>query len=613
MIGPAAPPPPLATLAGERAAAHAVAADPLLGAQGHLRQIGWTPPPRTGPRPLVAVLDTGVDPSSPDLAGAVLSGAGRSFVAASPDPAADPEGHGTHVAGIIAAVSQNGVGGSGVAAARILPVTVADARGRTTASALVRGLAYASARGARVINISFGGRGFSPAEQEAIDRASSRGALVVVAAGNSGGAAAPEYPGAYRQVLAVGALSAKGRALPISARGPQVALAAPGDAVQSTAPGASPALVPRTGTSMAAAVVSGAAARIMAARPGLSAQQVREILEESARDVPPAGPDSGTGAGALDLAAALAAPDPPRGDPEPNDDPLLAAATRPLLAAGGAPGRTARGRTGSFGDPRDGYVVELAAGDRLSARLQGPAAADLDLVLWRPGARGGARGAPTPASGWRRPRWARRRPSRSSTRRRPRASTRSRCRASGPPRATPSGRCAERNRAGAPFQPGARRVQNVRSMATTPEAPPAPQLTDPGLYINRELSWLEFNARVLALAGDPGVPLLERCKFLAIFTSNLDEFFMVRVATVQDALEAGRLPSTPDKLAREDVLDRIRDRVVEQTAEQSRIWHEDPAAGAGRRRHPDRRLSPSSAPPSGRRWTSASTGRSIRC
>jgi subtilisin family serine protease len=393
VIGPAAPPPPLAALAGERAVAHEVAADPLRGSQAHLRQIGWTPPPKAGARPLVAVLDTGVDPSTPDLAGVVLSGAGRSFVPASPDPAVDPEGHGTHVAGIIAARSHNGVGGSGVAAARILPITVADARGRSTAAALVRGLAYASARGARVINISFGGRGFSPAEQEAIDRASLRGALIVVAAGNSGGAATPEYPGAYRQVLAVGALSQKGRPLAISARGPQVALAAPGEAVLSTSPGAGPALVPRTGTSMAAAVVSGAAARIMAARPGLSAQQVREILEESARDVPPSGPDPGAGAGALDLAAALAAPDPPRGDPEPNDDPLLAAATRPLLSAGAAPRRTVRGRTGSYGDPRDGYVVELGAGERLSARLRGLAAADLDLVLWRPGARGGVRGA----------------------------------------------------------------------------------------------------------------------------------------------------------------------------------------------------------------------------
>jgi subtilisin family serine protease len=391
VIGPAAPPPPLAA-AAERPALHAAAPDPLLAGQAHLRQIGWTPPPRGGPRPLVAVLDTGVDPRSPDLAAAVLAGAGRSFVPGSPDPYADPEGHGTHVAGIIAAGSGNGVGGSGIADARILPVTVADASGRTSASALVRGLGYATGKGARVINISFGGRGFSKAEQDAIDRAALKGALVVVAAGNTGGVAEPEYPGAYRQVLAVGALGASGRPLATSTRGPQVGLAAPGERVLSTGTGPSPALVPRTGTSMAAAVVSGAAARLIAARPGLTAQQVREILETTARDVPPSGPDPASGAGALDLAAALAAPRPPRGDPEPNDDPLLAAATRPLLASAGAPRRTVRGRTGSWSDPRDGFVVELRAGERLSAALRGPAAADLDLVLWRPGARGGRRG-----------------------------------------------------------------------------------------------------------------------------------------------------------------------------------------------------------------------------
>jgi polyphosphate kinase len=112
-------------------------------------------------------------------------------------------------------------------------------------------------------------------------------------------------------------------------------------------------------------------------------------------------------------------------------------------------------------------------------------------------------------------------------------------------------------------------------MTTAPEARTRRQDTDPALYINRELSWLEFNARVLALARDPGVPLLERCKFLAIFSSNLDEFFMVRVATVQDALEAGRLPSTPDKLPRERVLHDIQERSAEMTAEQSRIWREE--------------------------------------
>ena len=112
-------------------------------------------------------------------------------------------------------------------------------------------------------------------------------------------------------------------------------------------------------------------------------------------------------------------------------------------------------------------------------------------------------------------------------------------------------------------------------MTTTRSSIAPPDLSDPGLYMNRELSWLEFNARVLELARDPGTPLLERCKFLAIFSSNLDEFFMVRVATVQDALEAGRLPSTPDQLPREEVLDGIARRVHELCAEQSRVWTEE--------------------------------------
>ena len=109
--------------------------------------------------------------------------------------------------------------------------------------------------------------------------------------------------------------------------------------------------------------------------------------------------------------------------------------------------------------------------------------------------------------------------------------------------------------------------------ASAPSAAP-PALSNPSLYVNRELSWLEFNRRVLALADDPATPLLERCKFLAIFASNLDEFFMVRVAAVQEALEARRLPSTPDKLPREAVLEAVAARVRELVAEAVRIWHE---------------------------------------
>lgn len=103
----------------------------------------------------------------------------------------------------------------------------------------------------------------------------------------------------------------------------------------------------------------------------------------------------------------------------------------------------------------------------------------------------------------------------------------------------------------------------------------ARDLSDPALYVNREFSWLDFNARVLALASDPAQPLLERCKFLAIFSSNLDEFFMVRVASVIDALEAGRPSSTPDQLPREEVLAGIRERVLELTDLQAAVWRDE--------------------------------------
>lgn len=77
----------------------------------------------------------------------------------------------------------------------------------------------------------------------------------------------------------------------------------------------------------------------------------------------------------------------------------------------------------------------------------------------------------------------------------------------------------------------------------------APSLKDRSLYINRELSWLEFNDRVLQLAEDESLPLMERVKFLAIWSSNLDEFFMIRVAGVHDQIEARIDARGPDGLS----------------------------------------------------------------
>ena len=101
------------------------------------------------------------------------------------------------------------------------------------------------------------------------------------------------------------------------------------------------------------------------------------------------------------------------------------------------------------------------------------------------------------------------------------------------------------------------------------------RLADPELYVNRELSWLDFNDRVLQLAEDESLPLIERCKFLAIFTTNLDEFFMVRVAGVHDQVDARIDARGPDDLSPSDVLRRISENVRLQDRRQARQFSEN--------------------------------------
>jgi polyphosphate kinase len=100
----------------------------------------------------------------------------------------------------------------------------------------------------------------------------------------------------------------------------------------------------------------------------------------------------------------------------------------------------------------------------------------------------------------------------------------------------------------------------------------APDLTDSSLYANRELSWMDFNDRVLQLAEDESTPLLERAKFLAIWASNLDEFFMVRVAGLHDQVEAGIDGRGADGLSAGETIDRVRERVCDQAARQVDEW-----------------------------------------
>ena len=102
-----------------------------------------------------------------------------------------------------------------------------------------------------------------------------------------------------------------------------------------------------------------------------------------------------------------------------------------------------------------------------------------------------------------------------------------------------------------------------------------PDLEDSGLYFNRELSWLAFNDRVLQLAEDPSVPLLERVKFAAIWESNLDEEFMVRVANLQDLVESGATAKAADAMAPADVLEAVRERVLDQRLRAGRTVERD--------------------------------------
>src|SRR3954464_13958528 len=104
-------------------------------------------------------------------------------------------------------------------------------------------------------------------------------------------------------------------------------------------------------------------------------------------------------------------------------------------------------------------------------------------------------------------------------------------------------------------------VHNLETARAPVEAPA--ELDSPSLYTNRELSWLDFNQRVLELAEDESLPLLERVKFLAIYTSNLDEFFMVRVAGLWDQVDAGIDARGPDGLAPREQIAAIRERALD--------------------------------------------------
>jgi len=256
-------------------------ADPLLGQQYSLNRMAvysaWDAG-ATGQGVTVAVVDSGVDFAHPDLAGVFVS-RGKDFVN-NDDDATDDAGHGTHVAGIIAMRPDNGQGGTGVAhAARILPVKVMGADGNGSHASISQGVTWAADNGARVINLSLGGPYGSQTLEAAVNYATSKGALVIAAAGNHG-TTQPAYPAAYPVVVSVCATDQQDQRATYSAYGETVDVCAPGSGIISTVRGGR--WQAWDGTSMAAPNAAAVAALIWSRNPTWDAAQVRGALLGSA-------------------------------------------------------------------------------------------------------------------------------------------------------------------------------------------------------------------------------------------------------------------------------------------------------------------------------------------
>jgi serine protease len=400
--------------------------EPLASHQWYLVQDhAWTFWPQQPPlKPVkVAVIDSGIDDGHPEFAGRIA--AGRSFVAGS-SWQRDTDGHGTFVAGLIAADPGNGKGIAGLAFnAQLLIAKVVQPDGNVYLPGEVAAIKWAVGAGAQVINLSLGGGRdpqdlrndyFSPAERDAIEYAVSKGVVVVAAVGN--GTESPaipwpyaDYPAALPHVLGVSALRQNGSVPDYSNRDRVfVDMAAPGDEMFSTIPRnlvdattqpdcagqpysncGPPEFRVAIGTSFAAPQVAAAAALLLGVDPRLSADQVVWLLERSARDVNaatgcskcPAGRDSLTGWGRLDVQTALTwlrngvkLPQPDRY--EPNDN--AGKQAHPF-----GPPRTITASLDYWDDPIDVYSINLRKGHHVYVRLSPSVRRSIGLVLWNPG------------------------------------------------------------------------------------------------------------------------------------------------------------------------------------------------------------------------------------
>lgn len=253
---------------------------------------------------IVAVLDSGVNAAHPDLAGQLLPG--QNFVYGGTD-VSDDFGHGTAVAGAIAAIGNNGVGVAGVAyGCRVLPLKVMDSSGFASYSDIAEGIQYAVDHGARVINLSIAGDSPSATLQSAIDYAWSNNVVVVAAAGNNS-SSTPQYPAACHHVVGVAASDAGDLLAGFSSFGSYVTLCAPGVSIWTTQRHLDNPYGAWRGTSFASPMVAGVAALVASVNSTLTGDQIVEVLKQTADDLGPTGYDDVYANGRVNALKAVAA------------------------------------------------------------------------------------------------------------------------------------------------------------------------------------------------------------------------------------------------------------------------------------------------------------------
>jgi subtilisin family serine protease len=262
----------------------------------------------TGDPVKVGVIDTGIDLSHPDIKSNIKGGYNAIYPWKSPN---DDNGHGTHVAGIIAALN-NSIGVVGVGPnIDLYAIKVLNASGSGYLSDVIEGLDWAVTHGMQIVNMSLGTSQNVQSFHDAIVSAYNAGVVIVAAAGNSGGAVS--YPAAYPEVIAVSATDQNNQIASFSSRGPEVDLAAPGVNIYSTYKGKSYATL--SGTSMATPHVTGAAALVIDTKKCdlnsdniCTPAEVQQRLEQTAIDLGDPGKDNLYGYGLVNVYQALTQP-----------------------------------------------------------------------------------------------------------------------------------------------------------------------------------------------------------------------------------------------------------------------------------------------------------------